>query len=50
MRGGIVEFQKIHKPVVIESGLVKVQYQGEMFVYHSFIESGYGFVESEGEW
>jgi len=49
MRGGLVEFQKIDKPVVIDAGLVKVQYQGKMFVYHSFIRSGHGVVESEGK-
>ncbi|XP_078490825.1 uncharacterized protein LOC144746995 isoform X2 [Ciona intestinalis] len=48
MRNGRAEFQKINKAVKINAGLVKVQYQAEMFVYHAVVDSGYGVLESEG--
>lgn len=47
-RGGVAEFQKILKPVEIDTALLKVQYEGELYVHHALIESGYGIVESEG--
>lgn len=32
----------------IDAGLLKVQYQGQFFVHHALIKTGYGIVESEG--